>query len=128
MSQVKKYDLGQLIPEAVTALSLNADGMLYVGSADAKVYSIEPAQSKLLCVYEGHWSRIDLLYMVPNEDILVAVSESNCKVWDLTHDEAIFNMDAHSAPIVFCKLLHSRCAVCTVSRCGEYIVWNYDTG
>ena len=45
-----------------------------------------------------------MLYIVPEQDTLISISESNCKVWDLTYDEATFNMNEHKAPIICCKL------------------------
>ena len=41
------------------------------------------------------------IYSVPKTDILVTVSESNIKVWDLEYDECIKNMNEHSSVVVY---------------------------
>jgi WD40 repeat protein len=41
------------------------------------------------------------IYTIPNKDILITVSESNVKVWDLEYDECIKNMNEHNSSIVY---------------------------
>jgi WD40 repeat protein len=53
------------------------------------IYLIDVLKGKLCVVYEGHWSRVNLISEVPNQDILITVSESNIKVWDLEKDLCI---------------------------------------
>ena len=72
-------------------------GILYLGSKDSNIYQIDIIRGKLCIVYEGHWARVSMTYQVPNKDILVTVSESNAKVWDLQYDECIKNMNEHTA-------------------------------
>jgi WD40 repeat protein len=50
------------------------------------IYLIDVLKGKLCVVYEGHWSRVNLITEVPYQDILITVSESNIKVWDLEKD------------------------------------------
>lgn len=52
-------------------------------------------------MYEGHWNKVTHIYSVPSTDMLVTVSESNIKVWDLEYDECIKNMNEHSGNIVY---------------------------
>lgn len=78
--------------------------MLFLGSKDMNVYLVDTTKGRLCVVYEGHWSKITMLYTIPNKDILVSVSESNVKIWDLEYDECIKNMNEHTSLIVYCKL------------------------
>ena len=48
------------------------------------------------------------IYTVPGKDILVTLSESNIKVWDLEYDECIKNMNDHNSLIVYCALSHKN--------------------
>lgn len=45
--------------------------------------------------------RVTEIYTIPNKDILITISESNIKVWDLEYDECIKNMNDHNSSIVF---------------------------
>ena len=45
--------------------------------------------------------RVTQIYTIPNKDILITVSESNIKVWDLEYDECIKNMNEHNTSIVY---------------------------
>ena len=74
---------------------------LFVGSKDMNVYLIDTAKGKLCVVYEGHWNKLSLIYTFRDWEILITVSESNVKVWDLEYDECIKNMNDHSSPIIF---------------------------
>jgi WD40 repeat protein len=88
------------------------ENMLFLGSKDMNVYLIDIMKGKLCVVYEGHWSmytlsitynldRVTEIYTIPNKDILVTISESNIKVWDLEYDECIKNMNEHHSTIVY---------------------------
>lgn len=74
---------------------------LFVGSKDMNVYLIDTAKGKLCVVYEGHWNKLSYIYTFWDKEILISVSESNVKVWDLEYDECIKNMNDHSSPIVY---------------------------
>lgn len=88
--------------ENITAMKLGKDeNMLFLGSKDMNVYLIDIAKGKLCVVYEGHWNRVTQIYTIPNKDILITISESNIKVWDLEYDECIKNMNDHNSSIVF---------------------------
>ena len=41
------------------------------------------------------------IYTIPNKDILITISESNIKVWDLEYDECIKNMNEHNSAICY---------------------------
>ena len=98
---VKKYDLSSFTSENITAMKLGKDqNNLFLGSKDMNVYLIDIAKGKLCVVYEGHWNRVNAIYTIPTKDILVTISESNIKVWDLEYDECIKNMNDHSSSIV----------------------------
>jgi WD40 repeat protein len=102
---VKKYDLSSFTSENVSAIKLGkTDGMLFLGSKDMNVYLIDVLRGKLSVVYEGHWSRVTSIYTIPGKDILVTLSESNIKIWDLEYDECIKNMNEHSSLIIYCAL------------------------
>jgi len=45
--------------------------------------------------------RVTSIYTIPNKDILITISESNIKVWDLEYDECIKNMNEHNSSIVY---------------------------
>lgn len=62
---------------------------------------IDINKGKLCVVYEGHWNRVTQIYTIPDKDILLTVSESNVKVWDLEYDECIKNMNEHNSSIVY---------------------------
>ena len=80
-------------------------------------------------MYEGHWSRVTSIYTVPGKDILVTLSESNIKIWDLEYDECIKNMNEHSSLIIYCALSHQNDQlIVTISQTMEYKEWNYVTG
>jgi len=38
---------------------------LLLGSKDTNVYLIDIVRGKLEIVYEGHWSRVNLIYILP---------------------------------------------------------------
>lgn len=102
--------------------------MLFLGSKDMNVYLIDINKGKLCVVYEGHWSRVTTIYSIQAKDILITISESNVKVWDLEYDECINNMNEHTSLIVYCKLSQKREEVMiTVSQSYEYKEWNYVT-
>jgi len=127
---VKKYDLSSFTAENVSAIKLaKTEGMLFLGSKDMNVYLIDVQRGKLCVVYEGHWSRVTSIYTIPGKDILVTLSESNIKVWDLEYDECIKNMNDHSSLIVYCAISHkSDQHILTISQSLEYKEWNYVTG
>lgn len=80
-------------------------------------------------MYEGHWSRVTSIYTIPGKDILVTLSDSNIKIWDLEYDECIKNMNEHSALIIYCAISKlSDQLIVTVSQNLEYKEWNYITG
>jgi WD40 repeat protein len=80
-------------------------------------------------VYEGHWSRVTSIYTIPGKDILVTLSESNIKIWDLEYDECIKNMNEHSALIIYCAISKQNDQlIVTISQNLEYKEWNYITG
>lgn len=82
--------------------------MLFLGSKDMNVYLIDISKGKLCVVYEGHWNRVTSIYTIPNMDILITISESNVKVWDLEYDECIKNMNEHSSSIVYISQVHNN--------------------
>jgi WD40 repeat protein len=67
------------------------------------VYLINIALGKLCVVYEGHWNKVTMIYAVPETDMIITVSESNIKVWDLEYDECIKNMNEHNSPVIYIK-------------------------
>lgn len=81
----------------MTALNLTPTGYLYIGSKDTNIYQIDVVKGKLCIVYEGHWSRVSQIFCIPEKDIMVSVSDSNIKVWDLQYDETIKNMNEHTS-------------------------------
>jgi WD40 repeat protein len=110
-------------------LKLAKAGTVFLGSKDSNIYQIDIVKGKLCIVYEGHWSRIHLTYLVPQRDILVTVAESNCKVWDLQYDECIKNMNEHTTIVIFCRVHHENPKnMVTISQNYEYKVWNFTTG
>jgi len=126
----KKYDLSSFTNENVSAIKLGkTEGMLFLGSKDMNVYLIDVQRGKLCVVYEGHWSRVTSIYTLPGKDILVTLSESNIKVWDLEYDECIKNMNDHNSLIVYCAISHKDSQlIVTISQSLEYKEWNYVTG
>ena len=127
---VKKYDLSSFTGENITAMKLGKDeNMLFLGSKDMNVYLIDIAKGKLCVVYEGHWNRVTQIYTIPNKDILITVSESNIKVWDLEYDECIKNMNEHNSSIVYISShTGDEEQVMTIGQSFEFKVWNYVTG
>jgi WD40 repeat protein len=90
--------------------------MLFLGSKDMNVYLIDISKGKLCVVYEGHWSRVNLIKQVENKDLLLTVSESNIKIWDLEYDECIKNMNEHTSPVVYCESCHhNKLNIVTIS-------------
>ncbi len=62
---MKKYDLASFTQESITSLKLSSGGMLFLGSKDSNVYLIDIVKGKLCIVYEGHWSRVNMIYSIP---------------------------------------------------------------
>ena len=116
--------------ENISTIKLGkSEGMLFLGSKDMNVYLIDITKGKLCVVYEGHWSRVTSIYTLPGKDILVTLSESNIKIWDLEYDECIKNMNDHSSLIVFCGISpKNNTLIITLSQSMEYKEWNYVTG
>ena len=105
--------------------------MLFVGSKDMSVYQLDlSGKGKLSVVYEGHWNRVTYIYTIPSKDTLVTISESNIKVWDLTYDECIKNMNDHSGAVVYTDSFYKNKdkEIITVSSNFELKVWEYETG
>ena len=129
-SFLKKYDLSSFTNENISTIKLGkSEGMLFLGSKDMNVYLIDISKGKLCVVYEGHWSRVTSIYTLPGKDILVTLSESNIKIWDLEYDECIKNMNDHSSLIVFCAISpKNNTLIVTLSQSMEYKEWNYVTG
>ena len=99
---IKKYDLSSFLADNVQCISLGKnEENLFLGSKDMNVYLINISKGKLCVVYEGHWNRVTHIYSVPQTDMLLTISESNIKVWDLEYDECIKNMNSHSSSIVY---------------------------
>lgn len=127
---LKKYDLSSFLAENVQCIKLgkNEDN-LFLGSKDMNVYLINIQKGKLCVVYEGHWNKVTEIYSVPKTDILITVSESNVKVWDLEYDECIKNMNEHSSVIVYIEQHQDdEQQVMTIGEQFELKVWNYATG
>lgn len=127
---IKKYDLSSFLAENVQCIKLgkNEDN-LFLGSKDMNVYLINISKGKLCVVYEGHWNKVTSIYSVPQTDILLTVSESNIKVWDLEYDECIKNMNEHSSVIVYIEQLpNDEQQVMTIGDQFELKMWNYVTG
>jgi WD40 repeat protein len=101
---IKKYDLASFTNEAVTSIKLLTQGMLLLGSKDSNIYMIDTLNGKLSIIYEGHWSRVNLIYILPQRDTMISVAESNIKVWDLEYDECIKNMNDHTSLVIYCQL------------------------
>eukprot|EP00347_Sterkiella_histriomuscorum_P005755 403355392 len=127
---IKKYDLSSFTGENITAMKLGKDeNMLFLGSKDMNVYLIDIAKGKLCVVYEGHWNRVTSIYTIPNKDILITISESNIKVWDLEYDECIKNMNEHNSSIVYInQSQQDEEQVMTIGQSFEFKIWNYVTG
>lgn len=103
--------------------------MLLLGSKDSNIYQIDINKGKLCVVYEGHWSKVNLTYSLPEKDILISVSESNIKVWDLQHDECIKDMNEHTSTVILCRQApQNSFNIVTISQNYEYKEWNYTTG
>lgn len=84
---------------------------------------------RLNIVYEGHWAKIKLIYLIPNTDLLVTTSESNIKIWDLQYYECIKNMNEHTGLLVFLQVCHhNKHNLVSISQNREYKNWNYTTG
>lgn len=92
------------------------------------IYLIDVIRGKLSVVYEGHWSKVNLICEVPFKDILITVSESNIKVWDLEKDLCFQNMNEHKSLVVYCKInSENPDTVVTISQNHEYKEWVYST-
>ena len=73
--------------------------------------------------------RVTAIYTIPNKDILITISESNIKVWDLEYDECIKNMNEHNSAIVYISQAQSDTEqVMTIGQSFEFKTWNYVTG
>jgi len=127
---IKKYDLSSFTGENITSMKLGKDeNMLFLGSKDMNVYLIDISKGKLCVVYEGHWNRVTSIYTIPNKDVLVTISESNIKVWDLEYDECIKNMNEHNSSIVYVSQAPNQSdEVMTIGQSFELKTWNYVTG
>lgn len=81
-------------------------------------------------VYEGHWNKVNIIHTIPERDILITVSESNIKVWDLEYDECIKNMNDHESSIVHVSQYEeqSQQHILTIGSNFEMRMWNYETG
>lgn len=64
-------------------MALAPDGILFLGAKDHNIYQINVLKGRLNIVYEGHWSRVNIIYLIQTRDILVTAAESNIKLWDL---------------------------------------------
>lgn len=81
-------------------------------------------------VYEGHWNKVSLIYTFSDKDILITISESNVKVWDLEYDECIKNMNDHSSSIVYAGKNEGgekSNEILTIGTAFEVWTWNYET-
>lgn len=82
-----------------------------------------------MTVYEGHWSKINLINQGHDEHTIITVSESNIKVWDINLDVCLKNMNEHKGLIVFCELKpFSSSTVITISQTHEYKEWLHKSG
>jgi WD40 repeat protein len=127
----KKYDLSSFTNESITSMRLGKDqNMLFLGSKDMNVYLIDIGRGKLCVVYEGHWNKVNIIHTIPERDILITVSESNIKVWDLEYDECIKNMNDHEASIVHVSQYEQKSQqhILTIGSNFEMRMWNYETG
>ena len=130
-SFLKKYDLSSFTNESITSMRLGKDqNMLFLGSKDMNVYLIDIGRGKLWVVYEGHWNKVNIIYTIPERDILITVSESNIKVWDLEYDECIKNMNDHESSIVHVSQYEQKSQqhILTIGSNFEMRMWNYETG
>jgi WD40 repeat protein len=80
---VKKYDLASFTQETVTTMTLAPNGILFLGAKDHNIYQINIMKGRLNIVYEGHWSRVNIIYHLQKFDIMVTAADSNIKLWDL---------------------------------------------
>lgn len=127
----KKYDLSSFTNESITSMCLGKDqNMLFLGSKDMNVYLIDIGRGKLCVVYEGHWNKVNIIYTIPERDILITVSESNIKVWDLEYDECIKNMNDHESSIIHVSQYEQKSQqhILTIGSNFEMRMWNYETG
>jgi WD40 repeat protein len=125
---IKKYDLTSFTNEALICMKMTQSGMLFLGSKDLNVYLVDVLKGKLCVVYEGHWSRVNLISQVLDKDILITVSESNIKVWDLEYDECIKNMNEHKSQVIYCESSQTNQRnIVTISQDYEYKEWSYTT-
>lgn len=94
------------------------------------MYLIDIGKGKLCVVYEGHWNKVSLIYTFSDKDILITISESNVKVWDLEYDECIKNMNDHSSSIVYAGKNEGRSKkiseILTIGSAFEVRTWNYE--
>ena len=128
---LNKYDLSSFTSDPITSMRLGKDqNMLFLGSKDMNVYLIDVGRGKLCVVYEGHWNKVNLIYTIPERDILITVSESNIKVWDLEYDECIKNMNDHESNIVHVSQYEEKSQqhILTIGANFEMRMWNYETG
>ena len=110
-------------------MKLNEGGQLFLGSKDTNVYLIDIVKGKLCIVYEGHWSKVNLICSIPSRDILVTASESNLKVWDLQYYECIKNMNEHINQVIYCRVSSkNENNIITISQTSEFKSWNFTTG
>jgi WD40 repeat protein len=81
-------------------------------------------------VYEGHWNKVNIIHTIPERDILITVSESNIKVWDLEYDECIKNMNDHESSIIHVSQYEQKSQqhILTIGSNFEMRLWNYETG
>ena len=127
---IKKYDLSSFLAENVQCIKLgqNEDN-LFLGSKDMNVYLIDINKGKLCVVYESHYNKVNNIYTVPNTDVLITLSESNIKIWDLQEDECIRNMNEHSSSVIFIEnSKDDPDKVLTIGDQFEMKTWDYKEG
>jgi WD40 repeat protein len=108
-------------------VKLNTHDMLFLGSKDANVYQIDIQKGKLCIVFEGHWSKITSIHLIPEQDIMITISDYNIKVWDLQYDETIVTMNEHTSLVVYCTLKCGNTLI-TISQGHEYKEWDLVSG
>ncbi len=60
---------------------------------------------KIIC---NEIDRVTQIYLIPEKDMLITVSESNVKVWDLEYDECVKNINEHGSPILYLQQTSSE--------------------
>ena len=126
---IKKYDLTSFTNESVTSLKLLEGGLLLLGAKDSNIYLIDIVKGKLNIVYEGHWSRVNLIFILPQNDMMATVAESNIKVWDLEYDECVRGMNDHTSLVIYCQTCkRNPTYIVSISVSKEFKRWNYITG